>query len=97
MDTVKYKDKEYSSETTPGQFSDVYEISQDGYLWFKECDHRLQKTASGPFDPKYLEKYNCRWRVLKEYTGRFTFSDSDETFLALVRGGVVESVVNITV
>lgn len=96
-DTVKYKDKEYTSDTTPSQFSDVYEISQDGYLWYRECDHKLEKPAPGPFDPNCLTKYNCRWRVLKDYTGRFTFSDTQDTFLVIVRGGVIESVVDITV
>lgn len=93
MDIVKYQDQEYTSTTTPSQFNDVYEISQDGFLWFRECDHKMKQPAQGPFNSSSLVKENCRWRVMTEFTGRFSFSNEERDFLAIVTKGRVENII----
>ena len=95
QDTVRYRDKEYGSYETPSQFNDTYEISEDGYLWFKECDHRLDKP--GTVEPSCFKKENCRWRVLKEYSGRFNFFNADHDFIAFVKEGRIENILDISI
>lgn len=96
-DYLRWKGEIYQTTDTPSQFMDMFEISEDGYLFFQECDHvwNNETTQETPFGK--LEKVSQRWVHLKEYNGNIRFFSRSKDYLAIIKQGQIQQIIDVSV
>ena len=72
FDYINYQGQSYQTKDTPAQYTDTYEIRDDGTLWHKAYDTSIIKDPRSFFGA-YYKKENIRWEFCKEFDGLIVF------------------------
>lgn len=80
FDNIRYESKfpgrQFQTKDTPSQGLDLYEIREDGTLWYQDYDARWVEDHNALFGG-YLDQYNHRWIFEERFTGEIRFYDYD--------------------
>lgn len=73
----EYQDRVFQTKDTPAQYCDIYEIREDGTLWYETYDIEDRSDPKAEGFKRFLgcmTKVNRRW-VAEPMTGEISFYD----------------------
>ena len=68
----RLKDVEFQTKDTPAQLLHLYEIRENGVLWYHNCDSKWIEDEETRFFGGYIEESNRRWEPTT-FTGQIEF------------------------
>lgn len=76
FDYIRYKENTYQTKDTPRQLMDIYEIREDGTLWFENYESEWIEDKNDWLGGHMIHK-NKRWEQEKNFTGEIFFYEYD--------------------
>lgn len=78
FDNIQYESKfpgqKFQTKDTPSQGLDLYEIREDGTLWYQDYDARWIDDSNALFGG-YIDQFNYRWVFQETFIGEIVFYD----------------------
>lgn len=92
------KTEVFQTKDTPTQQMDMYQIREDGTLWFQDYDIEDRSDASAEGIMALvgcMSRTNKRWRKMEKFTGEIVFYGDSGEFSAYYINGQLQSLVNV--